>query len=181
MLFGDIIERHLLGLYENFRPHFMRLDSGFACDCVEHELEGEAHAGSRHAAIGQNRAFVRGDRVGAATIGGKIVRTRQDACHLRRLKTGRERIRRIGARIDGGLAIDAKQPAIPVGIAGYAVMVLAAIGAMHCRAVRISRVTLIGASNALSMFTLTKVSRKTLSPQSSCSNAEPLSRAASMS
>ena len=260
MLFGDIVERHLLGLDQNFRPHFMRLDPGFARDRVEHEFEREADAGSRNAAIGQDRAFVGRDRIGAAAIGGKIVRTRQDACDLRRFKASRERIRRIGAGIDGGLAIDAAQFAIAIRVAGDAVMVLAAIGAggqmlapildpahrmsaphsqpaqahffrqqysliaeaaadirrndadlpfveseasgkpgahdvrhlargverelrqaacptsrptprpsigaMHCRAVRISRVTLIGASNALSMFTSTKVSRKTLSPQS---------------
>src|SRR5262245_684 len=52
---------------------------------------------------------------------------------------------------------------------------------MHCRAVRISRDTLIGASNALLMSTSTKVSRNTLSPQCSWTSTASELRASSMS
>ena len=46
------------------------------------------------------------------------------------------------------------------------------IGAMLWRAVEISLAMRIGASNAASILTSTKVSRKTLSPQCSCTSAE---------
>ena len=48
---------------------------------------------------------------------------------MRRLEAGRERIGRIGTGIDNGLAVDAAQRAVAIGIAGDPVMVLAAIGA----------------------------------------------------
>ena len=111
------------------QPHLVRLDAGLARDRVEHELEREAHAGARDAAIGQDRAFVGGDRERAAAIGREIVRAGQDARDLRRFEAGGERVGRIGAGIDRGFAIDAAQAAVAVGIGGDAVMVLAAIGA----------------------------------------------------
>jgi hypothetical protein len=51
---------------------------------------------------------------------------------------------------------------------------------MHWRAVDISRVTLMGASNA-GDIDLEGASRKTLSPQCSWTSADPVSRAPSMS
>ena len=106
---GDVGERHLLRLHQDLGAHLVRLDAGFARDGVEHELEREADASARDATIRQDRALVGGDRIGAAAIGGKIVRARQDARDLRRLEAGRERIGRIGTGIDGRLAIDADQ------------------------------------------------------------------------
>ena len=55
------------------------------------------------------------------------------------------------------------------------------IGAMHWRAVEISRVILIGASNAASILMSTNVSRNVLSPQCSCRSGAFGKRAASMS
>lgn len=56
------------------------------------------------------------------------------------------------------------------------------IGLMHCRAVRNSRVTETAALAATAaMSSSTRVSRKRLSPQSSCTKAESGCRAASMS
>ncbi len=53
---------------------------------------------------------------------------------------------------------------------------------MHCRAVRKRRFTVMAALRRIgSRSASTTVSRKTLSPHSSCTSADPGSRAASMS
>ena len=129
MLLGDVVERHLLGPHQIAQAHLARLEPGFARDRIEHQLQREADAGARDAAIGQDRAFVGRDRPGPAAIGRHQIGPRQDAGDLRRLQAGRERIGRVGAGIDGRLAIDAAQPAVAIGIDGDLVVVLAAIGA----------------------------------------------------
>src|SRR3546814_7199040 len=45
--------------------------SDLAGDRIDEQLHREADAGPGNAAIGQDRTFVRGDRVGLAAIGGK--------------------------------------------------------------------------------------------------------------
>ena len=66
MLLGDVVERHLLGRARDSLTHLVRLHAELARDRVEHELEREADAGARDAAIGQDRRLVGGDRPGAA-------------------------------------------------------------------------------------------------------------------
>ena len=61
MLIRYVVERHLVGPDQVSAAHHVRLESGLARDGVEHELEREAHARPRNAAIRQNRAFVGGD------------------------------------------------------------------------------------------------------------------------
>ncbi len=128
VLLRDVLERHLLG------PHEIPLTDGLggdprrAGDGVEDEFQGEAHAGAGDAAIGQDRALVGRHRPRPAAIGREIVGTGQDAGDLRRLQAGREGIGRVGAGIDGGLAVDAAQGPVPLRVGGDAVMVLAAIG-----------------------------------------------------
>ena len=129
MLVRDVVERHLLRPHKNLRPHLVRLYAGFARDSIEQEFEREADAGPRDSAIRQDRAFVGGDRVGAAAKCRKVIWPGENAGHLRRLEAGGKRIRRISAGIDRRLAVDADQPAIAVGVAGDAVVVLAAVGA----------------------------------------------------
>src|SRR5215468_5696927 len=129
MLFGNVVERHLLGSHEISLSDLVRLDAGLARDSVEHEFEREADSRARHAAIRQDRAFVGGDGERATAIGGKIIWSRQDACHLRSFQAGRERVGRIGAGIDRGFAVDAAQTAVALGIGGDTVVVLSAIGA----------------------------------------------------
>ena len=92
MLVGDVVERHLLGPHQILPSHLVRLDPGFARHRVEHEFEREAHPGAGDPAIRQDRAFVGGDGEGAAAVGGKIVRPREDARHLRGLQAGGERV-----------------------------------------------------------------------------------------
>ena len=129
MLIGDVVERHLLGLHKNLRPHLVRLDAGFARDGVEQEFEREAHASPRDPAIRQDRTFVGGDRIGAAAKCGKVIWPGENTGHLRRLEARRERIGRIGSGIDRRLAVDPDQPAVAIGVSRDAVIVLAAVGA----------------------------------------------------
>ena len=129
MLLGDVLERHFVRWNQVAQPHFIRFEAGFRRDRIQHQFERKADAGSRHAAIGQDRTFIGGRRIGPATIGRHAVGTGQNADDLRGFEACRERIRRIGAGIDGCLAIDAAQLAVAVGIDGDLVMMLAAIGA----------------------------------------------------
>src|SRR5262249_37647701 len=119
-----LIVRHMY-----YPSTLLRLYAGLACHRFEHELDREADSCARHAAIRQYRTFVGGDGESAAAVGGKIVRSREDARDLRGFETGRERIGRIGAGIDRGFAVDSAQSPVALGIGGDAVMMLAAIGA----------------------------------------------------
>ena len=65
----------------------------------------------------------------ATPVGRKIIRSRKNARHLRGFQAGGERVRRVGAGIDDGFAIDTAQAAVAVGVGRDAVMVLTAIGA----------------------------------------------------
>ena len=80
---GDVVERHLLRPHEIAPAQFGRLQPDLARDRIEHEFEREADAGARDAAIGQDRAFVGGDRKGAATESRKIIGPGQNARDLR--------------------------------------------------------------------------------------------------
>ena len=117
------------GPHQIAQPDLARLEPGFDGDRIQHELQREADAGAGHAAIGQDRALVGGGRIGPAAIGRHPVGARQDARDLRGLEARRERIGRVGAGIDGRLAVDAAQLAVAIGIDGDLVVVLAAIGA----------------------------------------------------
>ncbi|GJE41207.1 hypothetical protein AEGHOMDF_0369 [Methylobacterium soli] len=128
MLVRDVVEGHPLRAHEVFLTHDPGFEAGLGRDGVEDEFEGEADARAGDPAIGQDRAFVRRHRPGAAAIGREIVGAGQDAGHLRGLQAGRERVGRVGAGIDGRLAIDAAQAPVALGIGRDAVMVLAAIG-----------------------------------------------------
>ena len=96
VLLRDVVEWHLLGPHEIFQPYLGRLEAGFPCDGIEHELEREADARARDAAVGQDWAFVGGDRIRSTTIGREIVRAGQNARDLRRFEAGREGIGGIG-------------------------------------------------------------------------------------
>ena len=69
VLLGDVVERHLLGPHQIAQAHFARLQPGFRRDQIEHQFQRKADAGARHAAIGQDRAFVGRDRKRPAAIG----------------------------------------------------------------------------------------------------------------
>ena len=129
MLFGDVLERHLLRRYQIAPPDLIRLQPRFHGNSVQHEFECKADASSRHAAIRQNRALVGRRRIGAAAIGRHSIGARQNADDLRGFEAGRKRIRRVSSGIDGCLAIDAAQSAVAVGIDGDLVVVFATVGA----------------------------------------------------
>ena len=129
MLVGDVVERHFLGADQVAQPDFAGLDPGLDGHGIQHDLQREADAGPRHAAIRQDRTFVGRHREGAAAIGRHAVGARQDARDLGGFETGGEGIGRVGAGIDGCLAVDAAQPAIAIGIDGDLVVVLPAIRA----------------------------------------------------
>ena len=112
MALGDVVERHLLGPHQALEAQLVGLDAELARQRVERHLQREAHARARHAAIGQDRRLVGGDRVGAAAVVREIVEARQDRADLARLQAGRERIGRVGAGIDGRLAIERQQAAV---------------------------------------------------------------------
>ena len=92
------------------------------------DFDGETDAGARDAAIGQDRALVGRHRRGTAPVHIEIVRSRQQARHLRRLERRRGRVDRIGPGIDVGDAVQGQQPSVAVRIAGDAIVMLAAIG-----------------------------------------------------
>ncbi len=129
MLVGDVVERHLAGIDQIAQSNFGGLEAGFGRYGVEHDLERKADAGARDAAIGQDWAFVRRRRKRPAAIGRHPVGTRQDARDLRRLEAGGKRVGGVGARIHRGLAVDAAQRTVAVGIDRDLVVMFAAIGA----------------------------------------------------
>ena len=125
---GDVVERHLLGPHQALEADVVGLAAELACECVERHLQREAHARAGDAAVGQDRRLVGGHRIGAAAVVREIVEARQDRGDLPRLQAGGERIGRVGAGIDGGLAVERQQAAVRVGIGGEDVVVLAAVG-----------------------------------------------------
>ncbi len=129
MLFGDVVERHLLRQHQIAQPHLAGLEPGLGRHEVEHQLQCKANTGARHAAVRQDRTFVGGDREGSAAIGRHLVGAGQDARDLRSLEARRERIGRVGAGIHRRLAIDAAQRAVAIGVDRDPVMMLAAIRA----------------------------------------------------
>src|SRR5260221_10419903 len=67
--------------------------------------------------------------MGAAAIMGKVVEARKNASDLPCLETGRERIGRVGAGIDGRLAVESDEASVPIRIGGDAIAVFAAVRA----------------------------------------------------
>ena len=116
MLSCDIIERHLVRLYQIAQSNLARLNPGCHGDGVQHDLERKADAGVGNAAIRPDRAFVGCDREGPAMNGRHPVGARQDARDLRGFEASRERIGRVSAGIDGRFAIDSAQPAGVIGV-----------------------------------------------------------------
>ena len=90
VLADDIVERHLLRPHHIAQPHLVRLESGLPRDRIHDRFDREADAGPRDTAIGNDRAFVGRDRVGAAAIVRKDVRARQQIGDLRRLEAPRK-------------------------------------------------------------------------------------------
>ncbi len=129
MPLGDVVERHLLRPHQAAHAQLRRLDAEVARERVERQLQREADAGARDAAVRQDRRLVGRDRIGAAAIMREVVEAGQDAADLSGLETGRERIGGIGSGIDRRLAVEPEQAAVAIGIGGEAVMVLAAVGA----------------------------------------------------
>ena len=125
---GDVVERHLLGADQAFQAQVVGLDPELARERVERHLQREAHAGAGDAAVGQDRRLVGGDRVDLAAVVGKIVEAGQDRADLAALQAGREGIGRVGAGIDGCLAVERQQAAVGIGVGGEDVVVLAAVG-----------------------------------------------------
>ena len=128
ILLGDVHEGHRVRRHQVREAHFVRLLPRLARDRVEDQLEREAHAGARDAAVRQDRRLVGRRRPGAAAIAVHAIRPGQDRADLRRLEARRERIGRVGARVDDRLAVDREQPSVGVGVTGDVVVVLAAVG-----------------------------------------------------
>ena len=88
MLVGDVVERHFLRGDQVSQSDFTRLDPGLDGHGVQHDLQREADAGPRHAAIRQDRAFVGRCRKGSAAIGRHPIGARHDARDLGGFETG---------------------------------------------------------------------------------------------
>ena len=125
---GDVVEGHLRRLHQALEAQRGGLVAELAGERVERDFEREAHAGAGHAAVGQDRRLVGGDRIGAAAVVREVVEAGQDRGDLARLEAGGERIGRVGAGIDACLAVERQQAAVGVGVGGQDVMVLAAVG-----------------------------------------------------
>ena len=106
----------------------MRFQAGLACHGVQRDFQCEAYAGSRDAAIGQDRRLVRRGGEGAAAISLHRVRAGQDRCDLRRFKAGGEWIGGICTGIDHRFGVDANQRAVGFGVQRDVVVVLTTIG-----------------------------------------------------
>ena len=131
MLARDVVVGHGFRRHEVQLAYFMRLAADRAGDGVDGQLDGEAHAGPRHAAVGRKRRLVGGDRPGLAAVGVQRVRAGQIAAGLGGLDARGERPHRIGADIDGDLGVERQQPAALVGVSGDPVVMLAGVGADH--------------------------------------------------
>ena len=116
------------GPHQALEAQLVRLGAELARQRVERDLQREAHARAGDAAVGQDRRLVGGDGIGAAAVVREIVEPRQDRADLPRLQAGGERIGRVGAGIDGRLAVERQQAALGVGVGGEDVVVLAAVG-----------------------------------------------------
>jgi hypothetical protein len=127
VLGDDVVERHLLRPHQVAQPHLMGLEASRPRHGIHRQLDREAHARSRDATVGQDRALVGRDRRGAAAVRAEIVRPRQQARNHAGLERGRSRIDRIGAGIDPRFALDAEEAAVGIGIRGDQIMVLAAV------------------------------------------------------
>ena len=128
MLVGHVGVGHLRCLHQILGPHIGRVAAHGAGNRIDGQLDGEAHAGPRHAAIGREGRLVGRHRICPRPIGPEIIGAGQITAGLRRLQTGRERPDRIGANIDIDLRIQPQQPATLVGIGGDLVVMLAGIG-----------------------------------------------------
>ncbi len=125
---GDRGVRHLVGPDHVLDAHFDRIAAHRMGNLVDRPLDREAGAGAADAAIRTERRLVGGDSIGA----GAVVRDRVGARQAARRHVGflirALRPQAVGAGIDGDLAIDAEDVAVPVGIGGDAVMMIAGMG-----------------------------------------------------
>ena len=131
MFARHVVVRHVGRRDEIVIPDLPWLAADRAGDGIDHQLHGEADAGSRHAAIRQKAGLVRRHAVGPAAIPAEVVRSRQVAGRLTRLQRDGERPGRVRAAVDRDLRIERQQLAAFVGMGGHSVTVLARIGADH--------------------------------------------------
>ena len=125
----QIAVRHRVRRHEIGEPDRLRRDAELARQGVERGLHGVAHAGPRHAAIGQDRRLVGAGRDGVAAQKRQDVGARQDRADLRRFQAGAERVGRVGAGIDRGFTLHAQKLAGAVGPRRDDIVMLAAVGA----------------------------------------------------
>ena len=128
MLPGDVVERHLLRADEILQAELDGVHLECTRNGVEQHLQREAHSGTCHAAIGEDRRLVGRHRPSSAPVHFEDVGTGQDARDLRRLEARRERIGGVRAGIDMRLAVDGEQSTVVRGVAGDDVVMLAAVG-----------------------------------------------------
>ena len=127
VLGGDVVERHLVGPNQVREAELDRVHAKLAGHRVEEHLEGEAHPGPRHPAVGQDGGLVGRHRPGAAVVSLEDVGSGENAPHLGGLEPGRERIGGVGAGVDVGLALDPEEAPVRRRVAGDDVVVLAAV------------------------------------------------------
>lgn len=127
-LVRDVGVRHGIGRHQAAGTQLEGLDAQLPRGGVQHQLQRKAHAGAGHAPVGQDRRLVGGGRSRAAAEVVHHVGAGQDGADLRGLQAGAEGIRRVGARVDHRVALDAHQPAVCFHLDRDVVRMLAAVG-----------------------------------------------------
>ena len=124
---GDVVEGHLLGPHQAFkRSRWARCPACARARRASPPARSTRRCGRRRGRAGSAACWWPPNRRGSGSAGNR--RGPAGSSHLPRLQAGGERIGRVGAGVDGRLAVERQQAAVRVGVGGEDVVVLAAIG-----------------------------------------------------
>ncbi len=122
---ADRRERHLLGAHQVEEPHLVRLAPDRPGDLVDQPLDHKARPRTADPAIGAERRLVRRHRIVLRAVVRDRVRPRQGARHHPGFVIGPLRPQPVGAGIDDDLGVDPENAALPVGVGGDLVVMVA--------------------------------------------------------
>ena len=124
---ADRRERHLLAAHQVEEPNLIGLMPDRAGGLIDQPFDDKARARAADPAIGAERRLVRRHRIVLRAVVRDRVWPRQRARHHAGFMVGPLRPQPVGSGIDDDLGVDAEDAALPVGVGGDFVMMVAGV------------------------------------------------------